>query len=130
MDELKKAYNQVQDLICFGTIPVFAVAPFAAIPVFSRVFDTLRPPAAAARSTLLCIGYYMNGTLTAPSVVSLAVGRPEIIARQNVAALFVVLPVSAIAIYWFGLNGAGFSWVVYHIYLVIPTDYRASAGSV
>ena len=58
----------------------------------------------------------MNGTLNAPYIVSLAVGRPDIAARQNVLALFIVVPASAIAIYWFGLNGAGFSWVLYHIY--------------
>jgi len=114
--ELKRAYNKVQDLICFGTIPVFAVVPFAAIPVFSRVFDLRSAHLLLLPVTFLALGYYMNGTLTTPYVASLAVGRPDITARQNVAALLVVVPVSAVAIYFFGLSGAGFSWVIYHIF--------------
>jgi O-antigen/teichoic acid export membrane protein len=51
-----------------------------------------------------------------PYIVSLAVGRPDITVRQNVLALFIVVPASALAIYYFGLNGAGFSWVLFHIY--------------
>jgi len=115
-DELKSAYIKVQDLICFATIPVFAAVPFAAIPVFSRVFDLHSAHLLLLPTTFLCLGTYMNGTLTAPFVVSLAVGRPDITARQNVIALFVVVPASAFAIYFFGLNGAGFCWVFYHIY--------------
>jgi len=114
--ELVRAYNKIQDLICFGTIPIFAVAPFAAIPLLSRVFDAPSAHMLLLPVTFLCIGYYMNGALTAPYVVSLAVGRPDITARQNFAGLFVVLPASVIAVYFFGLSGAGFSWVVYHLF--------------
>ena len=38
-DEMKRAYAKVQDIICIVTIPAFAVVPFAALPVFSHVFD-------------------------------------------------------------------------------------------
>ena len=116
MDEMKNAYHKIQELICLGTIPLFAAVPFAAIPLFSRVFDLPSARLLLLPTTFLCIGSYMNGTLNPPYVVSLAMGRPDIIARQNLLAVFIVPPVSAIAIYWFGLNGAGFSWVLYHIY--------------
>jgi O-antigen/teichoic acid export membrane protein len=116
MDELRSAYNKIQDLICFATIPVFAAVPFAAIPVFSRVFDVRSAHLLLLPATFLCIGTYMNGTLISPYIVSLAVGRPDIAVRQNLLALFIVPAVSAIAIYWFGLSGAGFSWVLYQIY--------------
>jgi O-antigen/teichoic acid export membrane protein len=114
--ELRSAYNKTQDLICFAMVPVFAAVPFAAIPVFSRVFDLRSAHLLLLPATFLCLGTYMNGTLTTPYVASLAVGRPDIGARQIVLALFIFPPVSAIAIYWFGLNGAGFSWVLYNIY--------------
>jgi O-antigen/teichoic acid export membrane protein len=113
---LRRAYRKVHDLISFGTVPVFAGVPFAAIPLFSRVFDMHAARLLLLPATILSLGYYMNGVLTAPYVVSLAVGRPDITARQNVAALFVVVPVSAFAIYYLGLNGAGLSWVIYHIF--------------
>jgi len=116
MEELKFEYNRIHDLICLGTVPVFAAVPFAVIPVFSRALDMPSARLLLLPCTFLCVGYYMNGTLTAPYVVSLAVGRPDISARQSAMALFVVVPASVIAIYFFGLNGAGFSWVIYHIF--------------
>jgi hypothetical protein len=58
----------------------------------------------------------MNGTLNVPYVFSLAVGKPGIGARQNFYALFVVLPVTVLLIYYLGLTGAGLSWVFYHIF--------------
>jgi O-antigen/teichoic acid export membrane protein len=131
MAEMRKAYDKIHDLICFGTIPVFAGVPFVAIPVFSRVFDMHSAHLLLLPATFLCVGTYMNGTLTAPYVVSLAVGRPDIGARQNLVALFVVVPASAIAIYFFGLNGAGFSLVIYHIYAYsygLPRTCRECIG--
>ena len=58
----------------------------------------------------------MNGTMAMPYAVSLAMGRPDITVRQNLVALLIVPPIDLMAIYWFGLNGAGLSWVIYHIY--------------
>jgi O-antigen/teichoic acid export membrane protein len=114
--EMQRAYHKVQDLICFGTIPMFAVAPFAAIPVFSRLFDMRSAHMLLLPATFLCIAGYMNGALTTPYVYSLAVGRPDISARMASLALLVVLPSSALAIYFFRLSGAGFSAVVYQIF--------------
>jgi len=114
--EMKSAYTRIQDLICFGTAPIFASVPFVALPIFSRIFNAHSAQVLLLPATFLCIGYYMNGTLVAPYVASLAVGRPDIAARQNLLALLIVPPASAVAIYWFGLSGAGFSWVVYHIF--------------
>jgi O-antigen/teichoic acid export membrane protein len=115
-DEMMRAYQKIQGLITYGTVLVFAAVPFAALPLFSRIFDMPSAHRLLLPATFLCIGYYMNGAITAPYVVSLAMGRPDITARQNVLALFIVPPVSAVAIYFFGLSGAGLSWVIYHVY--------------
>jgi hypothetical protein len=61
----------------------------------------------------------MNATLSLPYLLSLSVGRPEIVARFNFYSLFVVLPVTAVLIYFFGLSGAGFSWVFYHLFAYV-----------
>jgi hypothetical protein len=58
----------------------------------------------------------MNGTLNVPYRFSLAVGKPEITVRLNFYALFVVIPAAVLAVYLFGLVGAGFSWVIYHLF--------------
>jgi O-antigen/teichoic acid export membrane protein len=115
-DGLMRQYRKLQDLLCYAIIPIFAAIPFAARPLFTLVLN-----AQAARMlfwpvTFLCVGFCMNGTLSIPYVFSLAVGKPEIAARLNFYALFVVLPVTALLVYRFGIAGAGFSWVFYHLF--------------
>ena len=58
----------------------------------------------------------MNATISIPYMLSVAIGKPEIASRLNVYALFVVLPVTVVLILLFGLPGAAFSWVVYHLF--------------
>jgi hypothetical protein len=58
----------------------------------------------------------MNGSLTALYIFSIAAGRPDIAARLNVYALVLVLPATAALIYYFGLSGAGFSWIFFHLF--------------
>jgi hypothetical protein len=58
----------------------------------------------------------MNATIQMPYVLSLAMGKPQIAARLNLYALVAVLPVTAALILLFGLPGAGFSWVFYHLF--------------
>jgi O-antigen/teichoic acid export membrane protein len=77
----------------------------------SEVAEQLRLPVA-----LLAAGWYLNGTLTVPYMMSLAAGKPQIAARQNALALIVVLPVTVVAVYTFGLAGAALSWVIYHLF--------------
>jgi O-antigen/teichoic acid export membrane protein len=115
-DGLIRQYRKLQDLLCYVTVPMFAAIPFAARPLFTFVLN-----AQAARMlfwpvTFLCVGFCMNGTLGIPYVFSLAVGKPQIAARSNYYALFAVLPVTALLVYKFGIAGAGFSWIFYHLF--------------
>jgi O-antigen/teichoic acid export membrane protein len=113
---LLQQYRKLHDLVIFGTLPLFTGICFAALPVFAYVFN----PGVAQRLLLptafLAMGYWMNATLTMPYMLSIAMGKPQIAARTNVYALVVVLPVTALLITFFGLPGAGFSWVFYHLF--------------
>lgn len=124
-------YRALQDLVCFGTVPLFAAVPFATLPVFGYVFTP-----AAARDlllpvTLVAVGFYMNGALNVPHVFTLALGRPDIAARANLIALGVVLPATGLLVYGWGLTGAGLSWVLYHVFLylyAVPRMCRECLG--
>jgi O-antigen/teichoic acid export membrane protein len=113
---LMSQYRKLHDLISYGCIPIFAAIIFAALPVYGYLFS----PAVAQRllppTIFLCIGYVMNAVLTMPYTLTLAMGRPQIASRLNLLALFVVLPVTVVLIYWLGLVGAGLSWVFYHVF--------------
>lgn len=109
-------YQKLQDLLCYGIVPIFAVIPFAVIPLFSYMLNKDIARLLFLPTFLLCVGFYMNGTISIPYVFSLAVGKPGITVRMNFYALFVILPVTGLLIYFFGLIGAGLSWVFYHIF--------------
>jgi len=100
----------------YGTAPLFAAMGFAALPLFTFVFDGAVAASLLVPVLFLCAGFYMNGTLSVPYYFSLAVGKPEIAARQNLLALVVVLPVVVAATAVWGLSGAAFSWVFYHLF--------------
>jgi O-antigen/teichoic acid export membrane protein len=109
-------YRKVQDLLCYAIVPLFAAIPFAARPVFTFVLNAQAAQMLLWPVTFLCIGFWMNGTVAIPYVFSLAVGKPGLAARSNYYALFATLPVTAVLVYKFGIAGAGFSWIFYHLF--------------
>ena len=119
-------YRKLHHLVCFATAPLFAGIFFSALPLLAYLFNEEVTRMLFLPIGFLCIGYYMNGTLNVPYVFSLAAGKPEISARLNFLALFIVLPVTGILVYSYGLAGAAFSWVFYHMFAysyVIPRIY-------
>jgi O-antigen/teichoic acid export membrane protein len=114
LSTLKVQYRKLQDLLAFVTVPIFAAITFAAVPLFSYLFNPSIARVLLLPTALLCLGWYMNGTLTVPYVFSLAAGKPQIVSRSNLLALFIVLPVTGVLVYTFGMNGAALSWVAYN----------------
>ncbi len=112
---LMSKYRKMQDLLCFGIVPIFAAIPFVALPLFSYILNENIAIQLILPITFLCIGFYMNGTLTIPYMISLAIGEPGIAARLNFYCLFFIPPAAFLLINFFGLTGAGFSFVFYHI---------------
>lgn len=109
-------YRGLQDLVTFGTVPVFAGLAFAAFPIFTFLFGTGIAATLILPTALLSLGWFMNGSLTIPYLYSLAADRPEVAVGQNFWALVLVLPFTAILTLRFGLAGAAASWVVYHVF--------------
>jgi len=120
-------YRKLQDLVSFATVPLFAAMIFGAKPLFTLLFNPEAARVLLLPVVFLSLGFYMNGVLTIPYAFSLAAGRPDISARSNLYALFVVLPATALLVHFFGLSGAGFSWVLYHVFAytyVVPRICR------
>ncbi len=129
---LLQQYRKLQDLVCYGTLPLFGGICFAAIPVFSYVFNAGVAASLLLPTAFLALGSWMNATINMPYILSLAVGRPQIAARLNLYALFAVLPVTALLIWRLGLPGAGFSWVFYHLFAyayIVPRICRECLAS-
>lgn len=116
VETLKVQYRKLHDLLCFGTVPIFAGIIFAALPLYGFLFGRATAQILLLPTVLLCVGWYMNGTLNIPYVFSLAAAKPQISSRSNFLALFIVLPITGALVYTLGLSGAALSWVVYHIW--------------
>jgi O-antigen/teichoic acid export membrane protein len=110
-------YRKLQDLVCYGMVPLFAAAVFGAMPLYAYLFNQEVAWLLLLPTALLCVGFYMSATVSIPYTFSVASGRPDIASRSNFLALFVVIPVTSTSIYLFGLAGAASSWVVYHLFL-------------
>ncbi len=115
-DGLMRQYGKLQDLLCYAIMPLFAAIPFAARPLFTFVLNAQAAQMLIWPVTFLSIGFCMNATLSIPYVFTLAVGKPQIAARTAYYALFAVLPVTGWLVYRFGIAGAGFSWIFYHLF--------------
>jgi O-antigen/teichoic acid export membrane protein len=114
--ELMSQYGKLQTLLTFSMVPLYAAITFAALPFFGYLFTPAIGQRLLAPTALLCAGFYLNSTLAVPYIFSLAVGKPEISVRQNVYALFTVLPATVVLVALFGLVGAAASWVVYNLF--------------
>jgi O-antigen/teichoic acid export membrane protein len=108
-------YRKLHDLICVGMIPLFAAVVIATPPVFSHLFSPAVARGLFFPVLFLCIGTYMNGTLNMPYFFSLAVGKPDIAVKMNLVALMTTTLPAVWLVYEFGLPGAGFSWILYHV---------------
>jgi O-antigen/teichoic acid export membrane protein len=113
---LVQQYRKLQDLVCYGTLPLYTGLCFAAVPVYTYVFDAGVAQRLLLPTAFLALGMWMNTTITIPYMLSVAMGKPQIAARLNTYALIVVLPATTVLILRFGIVGASLSLVVYHLF--------------
>jgi O-antigen/teichoic acid export membrane protein len=124
-------YRKLQDLVCFGTLPLFTGICFAALPVYTYVFNAGVAHQLLLPTAFLALGTWMNATMSIPYMLSVAMGKQQIAARTTVLATVFALPVTVLLVYRLGLNGAGLSWVYYHIFLyayMVPRVCRECLG--
>lgn len=127
LSESQRQYRKLLDLLGYGLVPLYAAALFAAIPVYTYVFNRPTALLLLAPTALLSLGFFMYSTVTVPYTFSVAAGRPDIATRSYVLALLVVVPVTTTLTFFFGMTGAACSWLVYQLFLyayMIPRMYR------
>ncbi len=107
----------VISLLSLVPIPLFAGICFAALPVYTYVFNGAVAQQLLLPTAFLALGSWMNATISIPYMLSLAMGRPDIAMRTTSLAVIVVLPATFVLIFQLGIVGAGLSWVVYHVFV-------------
>jgi O-antigen/teichoic acid export membrane protein len=109
-------YEKVQKTVNFGALPMFAGVSFAALPIFALVFNSGVADHLLLPTVLLSIGWYMNSTVSVPYLLSIVMGKPELTVRTNTLGLVILLPLTLLLVWRFGLIGAGLSWIAYHLF--------------
>ncbi len=113
--KLMSQYRKLQDLVSYGTMPLFVGIIFAATPVYTYVFNARVASELLLPTAFLCFGSWMSATLTIPYMFSLAVGQPQIALRSSLIGAVIVLPLTVFLVYAFGIAGAAFSWLLYQV---------------
>jgi O-antigen/teichoic acid export membrane protein len=121
--KLLEQFEKLQEVICYTTLPIFIAIPFFSMPLFSYLFTDSIAYSLLLPISFLSLGFYMNGTINLPYQLSLAFGKAEITVRSNLYAL-TILPMTVVLIFLFGLNGAGFSLVLFNLFAYLYTIPR------
>ncbi len=125
-------YRKLHDLICFGSLPLYAGIAFVAGPVFTRLFSLGSARSVEVPVVLLAVGYFTNSTVSALYITALATGRAKMVARVNVVSTAVIFPVVVVLVHFFGMVGASLAWLLYGTvtYVVlVPRLVRACLDS-
>jgi len=109
-------FVKLQDLVCFGMIPLLAFIAFVARPVFTFLLDAEAANILALPLIPLLGAGFLKTTIVMPHIFALACNRPDISTRLNLYALLVVTPQTVLYVHVFGIFGAALSWFVYHIW--------------
>ena len=126
-EELIRQYRKLQDLVCFGTLPMFAAICFGALPAYAYLFNSDIAARLLLPTALLALSFYMSAAVYTPYIGSVAMGRPDIIVRANVLAVFIVVPVTVLLVLAYGIVGAACSLVFYQLFsfaYVVPRICR------
>jgi O-antigen/teichoic acid export membrane protein len=113
-ERMNAQYRKLQDLVCHASIIPIAALAFGALPAFTYLFSAGIAASMVVPVLLLSLAYYMHITLSMPLAVAGATGRPELIMKLNVIALFTFLPALIGLVVLFGLTGAGLAWLGYY----------------
>lgn len=118
-ETLNARYDKMQDLVCFGTVPILAAIPMASMPLFTFIFNEEVAAMLFLPTIIFSIGFYLNATLSIPYIFSLAVGKPGIAARMHIYDLFITLPATILLVYYYGLLGASLALLFFYIFRFI-----------
>jgi O-antigen/teichoic acid export membrane protein len=99
-------YKKLQDIICIGNVPILALVAFSAFPVFSYIFNKEIAAMLLLPTVFLCCGSYLYSAYRLPISYAIAMGKTEIPRNTNFFSLFVIIPLTIILIYYWGLTGA------------------------
>lgn len=105
-------YRKLEDLMVYGTMPLFGALAFGLLPIITYVFTAEIAAELLLPGLLLIVGFYLRGISTPARQIAIAEGRPELIRQSNLVSVVFSVPSAIVLIYYWGLNGAGFASLI------------------
>ena len=129
--ELCSTFKNLQLLMLYVNVLVFASAIYFCFYLYEWVFDREAAEFLYGPTLLLCCGLYLNCSLALPYRLILALDQTEIAVKQDVLSLLFVLPLVILCTYKFGVLGASTSalfYAAFGIVYIIPKVYPNLLG--
>lgn len=131
-DTLMTRYRKLHDLVCFGSLPLFAVVAFAIGPLFTHLFSVDAARMIVVPVALLALGFFANVAVSALYITALGTGRAGSVARVGALSTAVVFPIVVVLTHLFGMIGASVAWLLYSAMtylLLVPKLVRSCFDS-
>ena len=109
-------YAKLDNLCRYVYAPVSAAIALLGIPVTALVFNKEVAEQLWFPLLALVVAQYMVGTLSVPTWLAVALKRPDLLLRANLAALPLVVPATVGLTYWLGITGAALGALVYAVW--------------
>lgn len=112
-------YNKLQDVICYISAPILAFIVFYNQPIFLYLFDLQIAEMLSVPIIFLCAAAFLQVSYLAPHGLLLASGESGLALRASSLNLLISLPTAVIAIYLWGLTGAGIAYFVSRLFILM-----------
>ena len=120
-------YYTLQDFLVFGTLPIFIFVIYFSLPLFTFLLNVELAYELRTVVFLLCVCFYLNAVMRLVRTYLFAIGVTGPAIKADVISLLLVSPATVLLVYYFGLNGAALSSVLYYVVMagsIIPKVYN------
>lgn len=123
LKSLKTIYHQLTQLISFLVCPISSLVIFFSYDILLLwTHSIVVAQNAYITLSILATAYMFNSMMHLPYRLQLAFGVTYIALGVNIGSAIVFTPLTYLLVKYYGINGAGISWVVFNLlcYLIIP----------
>lgn len=128
LTRLSSDFHRYQDILCYGGSALFGLLLFAMIPILSFILSAEQAAELLPLAVVIISGFCLQLLFILPNSLLFSTNNASIVSRLSTLNLFITTPISFLAIYNFGLVGAGWAFLLTRIFgltIGVPLFTRA-----
>ncbi len=111
-------YDLLQELICYGSIPMVSAILYFHGELFTFLFDASVAESITPVVLMLSVAMFLQLSFMMTHYFVLAQGQERLTLHQSAINVLVSLPTALLAIYYLGLNGAGLAFLLSRLFVL------------